>query len=74
MNLNTQLLCSNANAFLLQHCTMDALGQEMEEVTVLRDDLLTTEELRTKFGAGNYLVFFAMLLVSALIGVYFWWR
>ena len=39
-----------------------------------RDDLLSKEELRAKFGAGNYVVFFLMLLVSAVIGVYYWWR
>ena len=36
--------------------------------------LLSREELRTKFGVVNYLVFLAMLLVSAAIGAYFWWR
>ena len=36
--------------------------------------LLSRDELRTKFGVVNYLVFLAMLLVSAAIGAYFWWR
>ena len=44
------------------------------EVLQARDDLLSKEELRAKFGAGNYVVFFLMLLVSAVIGVNFWWR
>ena len=40
----------------------------------IRDDLLTKEQLIAKFDAGNYTVFACMLLVSALIGVFFWWR
>ena len=39
-----------------------------------RDDLLSREELRNKFGILNYVVFIAMLLVSALIGVFYWWK
>jgi len=42
--------------------------------TMVRQDLLTKEELITKFGAANYVVFAAMLLVSAGIGVFFWWK
>ena len=33
-----------------------------------REDLLTRDELRSKFGILNYAVFIMMLLVSALIG------
>ena len=40
----------------------------------LRDELLTKEELREKFGVLNYVVFFAMLVVSVLIGVFYWYR
>ena len=40
----------------------------------IREDLLTKEQLIAKFDAGNYTVFACMLLVSALIGVFFWWR
>ena len=39
-----------------------------------RDDLLSREELTEKFGLLNYLVFSAMLLLSALIGVFYCWR
>ena len=39
-----------------------------------RDDLLTKDELIVKFGLYNYLVFVAMLAVSAGIGVFFWCR
>ena len=42
--------------------------------TSVRDELLTKEELHNKFVPLNYLVFVAMLLVSAGIGVYYWWR
>ena len=40
----------------------------------IRNDLLTKEELRDKFGILNYIVFIAMLLISAMIGVFFWWK
>ena len=33
-----------------------------------REDLLTRDELRSKFGILNYVVFIMMLLVSAMIG------
>ena len=39
-----------------------------------RSDLLTKEDLIDKFGAVNYAVFALMLMVSAGIGVYFWWK
>jgi len=39
-----------------------------------RSDLLTKGELIDKFGAANYAVFALMLMVSAGIGVYFWWK
>ena len=41
---------------------------------LLRTDLLTKDELIPFFGVANYAVFGAMLLVSAAIGVFFWWR
>ena len=41
---------------------------------ILRTDLLTKDELIPFFGVANYAVFGAMLLVSAGIGVFFWWR
>jgi len=39
-----------------------------------RFDLLTKEELIPYFGAANYAVFAAMLLISAAIGAFFWWK
>ena len=42
--------------------------------SVPREDLLSKDELSAKFGIINYVVFFAMLLVSALIGVFYWFR
>ena len=36
--------------------------------------LLSKEELRGKFGLINYAIFVCMLLVSAFIGVFYWWR
>ena len=46
----------------------------MTAMTAPREDLLSKEELSAKFGIINYVVFFAMLLVSALIGVFYWYR
>ena len=43
-------------------------------LSVLTPALLPQEELIPLFGAANYSVFAAMLLVSAAIGVFFWWR
>jgi len=39
--------------------------------SLIRNELLTKEELIDKFGAANYAVFACMLLVSAGIGVFF---
>jgi len=39
-----------------------------------RNDLLTKTDLIDKFGAANYAVFALMLMVSAGIGVFFWWK
>ena len=41
---------------------------------IVRTDLFTKDELIPFFGVANYAVFGAMLLVSAAIGVYFWWK
>ena len=41
---------------------------------IVRTDLFTKDELIPFFGVANYAVFGAMLLVSAAIGVFFWWR
>jgi len=41
---------------------------------IVRTDLFTKDELIPFFGVANYAVFGAMLLVSAGIGVFFWWR
>ena len=41
---------------------------------IVRTDLFTKDELIPFFGIANYAVFGAMLLVSAAIGVFFWWR
>ena len=38
------------------------------------EKFLTKDQLIEKFGWENYTVFAAMLLISALIGVFFWWR
>eukprot|EP00092_Neocalanus_flemingeri_P012913 GFUD01013912.1.p1 GENE.GFUD01013912.1~~GFUD01013912.1.p1 ORF type:complete len:629 (+),score=119.06 GFUD01013912.1:145-2031(+) len=46
----------------------------MEFNSTIRDDLLTKEELLDKFGILNYVIFVSMLLISALIGVFFWWK
>lgn len=40
----------------------------------VRDDLLNKNELIDKFDAANYVVFALMLLVSILIGAFFWWK
>jgi len=45
-----------------------------EDTNLTRNDLLTKSQLIDKFGAANYAVFALMLLVSAAIGVYFWWK
>ena len=47
---------------------------EFQDSDAIRRDLFTKDELIEKFDAGNYAVFSAMLLVSAVIGVYFWRR
>ena len=41
---------------------------------IVRSDLFTKDQLIPYFGVANYAVFGAMLLVSAAIGVFFWWR
>merc|ERR1719322_628963 len=45
-----------------------------ENTNLTRNDLLTKNQLIDKFGAANYAVFGGMLLISAAIGVFFWWR
>ena len=40
----------------------------------VRDELLSKEELRDKFEILNYLIFVAMLLISAGIGVFYMWK
>ena len=47
---------------------------KFQDSDVIRKDLFTKDALIAKFSAGNYALFVAMLLVSAMIGVYFWWR
>lgn len=51
---------------------MEAAGPTNPDLK--RIDLLTKTELIPYFDAANYAVFAAMLLVSASIGVFFWWR
>ena len=46
----------------------------MEASTVITDELWSREELRAQFGPLNYAIFFLLLLLSALIGVLFWWK
>ena len=41
---------------------------------VVRSDLFTKDELIPFFDEANYAVFGGMLLISAAIGVFFWWR
>jgi len=48
--------------------------EAFENTALTRDDLLTKSELIDKFGAANYAVFALMLLISAGIGVFFWWK
>ena len=47
-------------------------GKAIVDFNEIREDLCNKEELITKFGPANYAVFAAMLLISVLIGVYFW--
>ena len=54
--------------------SLPGLSHKMNGSVSLRDELLTKEELREKFGVLNYVVFFAMLVVSVLIGVFYWYR
>jgi len=49
-------------------------GKAIVDFNEIREDLCNKEELITKFGPANYAVFAAMLLISVLIGVYFWWK
>ena len=43
--------------------------------TVLSDNTLySAEELREKFGWEEYFIFALMLAVSAMIGIFFWWK
>jgi len=44
------------------------------QTNLTRGDLLTKDELIDKFGAANYAVFALMLMVSAGIGIFFWWK
>ena len=37
-------------------------------------DLNTREELIEKFGWEEYLIFVLMLVISASIGIFFWWK
>ena len=37
-------------------------------------ELFTKDELIAKFGWEDYFIFALMLLVSAGIGVFFWWK
>ena len=46
--------------------TMDPTDHH--DIMGAREDLLTKEELRSRFGILNYVVFIMMLLVSAMIG------
>ena len=56
----------------MAEAAMEAAGPTNSDLK--RIDLLTKEELIPYFDAANYAVFAAMLLVSASIGVFFWWR
>ena len=43
--------------------------------TVLSDNTLySAEELREKFGWEEYFIFALMLAISAMIGIFFWWK
>jgi Na+/proline symporter len=50
------------------------LSNLVSTTDTIRNDLLSKEELIPKFGVVNYVVFAAMLFISAVIGAYFWWR
>ena len=41
---------------------------------IIRDDLISKDDLAEKFGVLNYMIFVAMLLISTLIGVFYWWK
>jgi len=66
-------------AIVLDEVPDDWVGKDSDwlnfkETDQTRNDLLTKDDLILKFGAANYAVFALMLLVSAGIGVFFWWR
>ena len=54
-----------------------SLSSSFDELikTVLSDNTLySAEELREKFGWEEYFIFALMLAVSAMIGIFFWWK
>lgn len=51
---------------------MSGSGEDSETCQV--PDLFTRDELRDKFGWEEYFIFGLMLMVSLLIGVFFWWK
>ena len=46
----------------------------MDATEIIRDDLISKDDLAEKFGVLNYMIFVAMLLISTLIGVFYWWK
>ena len=42
--------------------------------TFTRTDLISKDDLISKFGPVNYVVFGVMLLASVIIGVFFWYK
>ena len=47
---------------------------EASRVPISSADLFTKEELLAKFGWEEYVIFALMLLVSAAIGIFFWYK
>ena len=47
---------------------------EIIQTVLSENTLYSAEELREKFGWEEYFVFALMLAVSAMIGIFFWWK
>ena len=47
---------------------------ELIQTVLSENTLYSAEELREKFGWEEYFIFALMLAVSAMIGIFFWWK
>ena len=47
---------------------------EIIQTVLSENTLYSAEELREKFGWEEYFIFALMLAVSAMIGIFFWWK